>query len=49
MKLAKYLIKKLKTIALNVLFLRINCSNNFVHFQEKDPLEIAFINKVGVT
>ena len=47
MKSAKYVIKKLKRMAINMLFLRITVRKNFVHFQEKHPPEIAFLNKVA--
>ena len=42
MKLAKYVMKKLKII---VIFEN-SCSKKFVHFQEKHPHEIVFLNKV---
>ena len=47
MKSAKYVIKKLKRMAINMLFLRITVRKNFVNFQEKHPREIAFLNKVA--
>ena len=47
MKSAKYVIKKLKRMAINMLFLRITVRKNFVNFQEKHPGEIAFLNKVA--
>ena len=46
MKLAKYVMKKLKTIAINVISEN-SCSKNFAHFPEKHPGEIAFLNKVA--
>ena len=46
MKLAKYVMKKLKRIK-ECIVSENSCSKNFVYFQEKHPSEIAFLNKVA--
>ena len=43
MKLAKYVMKNRKKCVVS----ENSCSKNFVNFQEKHPVETAFLNKVA--
>ena len=45
MKLAKYVMKELKTVAINTLFLRIAVRKISYIFQEKHSCEIAFLKQ----